>query len=45
MNSNQNQLRRLNVSSVTTIIMHCTLPLAIVQILCVILFAAWMLSL
>jgi hypothetical protein len=38
-------LRRLNAPSVTTFIMRCTWPLAIVQILCVILFAGWMLSL
>jgi hypothetical protein len=42
---NSNLLRILNVSSVTTIIMRRTLPLAIVQILCVILFSAWMFSL
>jgi len=42
---NSNLLRGLNVSLLTTAIMRYTLPLAIVQILCVILFSAWMLSL
>ena len=42
---NSNLLQRLNVSSVTTTIMRCTLPLAIVQILCVVLFSAWVFSL
>ncbi len=41
---NSTLLRRFNVPSVTTIIMRCTWPLAIVQILCVILFSGWMLS-
>jgi hypothetical protein len=48
MNSNLlrgNLLRGLNTSLLTTVIMRYTLPLAIVQILCVILFFAWMVSL
>lgn len=39
-----NVLRGLSVSVLTTAIMRCTLHLAIVQILCVILFAAWVFS-
>ena len=38
---NANPLRGLNVSSVTTVLMRYALPLAIVQILCVVVFAAW----
>lgn len=42
---NSNLLRGLGVSLETTAVMRYTLLLAVVQILCVILFAAWMLSL
>lgn len=42
---NGNPLRGLNLSSLTAVIMRYALPLAIVQILCVIVFGAWMLSL
>ncbi len=42
---NPNLLRGSSVSSITTTIMRYTLPLAILQILCVILFSAWMFSL
>ena len=38
-------LRRLSVPVVMTAIMRYTLPLAIVQVLCVILFAAWAINL
>ena len=38
-------LRGWSVSAVTTAIMRYTLPLAIVQVLCVMLFAIWMISL
>lgn len=40
-----NLLRGLGASLKTTAIMRYTVVLAIVQILCVILFAAWVLSL
>lgn len=40
-----NVLRRLSISMVTTAVMRYTLPLAIVQVLCVMLFAVWMISL
>jgi hypothetical protein len=42
---NANPMRGLNLSSVTAAIMRYALPLAIVQILCVVVFAAWGLSL
>ena len=42
---NSNLLRGLSASLETTAIMRYTVLLAIVQILCVILFAAWMLRL
>ena len=41
---NANPLRGLNMSSVTTTIMRYALPLAIVQILCVVVFSAWGIS-
>ena len=42
---NSNLLRGLRVSLETTAIMRYTVVLAIAQVLCVILFAAWMFSL
>lgn len=41
---NANPLRGMNISSVTTALMRYALPLAIVQVLCVVVFAAWGLS-
>jgi hypothetical protein len=38
---NANPMHRVNFSSITTAIMRYALPLAIVQILCVVVFAAW----
>jgi hypothetical protein len=40
-----NVLRGLSVSAVMASLMLWTLPLAIVQVLCVILFAVWMFTL
>jgi hypothetical protein len=42
---NSNLLRGQGESSETTVVLRYTLLLAIAQILCVVLFAAWMLSL
>ena len=41
---NANPLRRTSDSSITAILMRYALPLAIVQILCVVVFSAWGIS-